>query len=163
VTQSGDQTAGSESGLEEPGSGTSGIYVPAGPEKAGERFARYWASVTVGTRAFIGWSGGFVVVGAGLFWCVTYKACAATAFEVLTQRKSPVNSGLGTAGWALSIFGYFIAPAIVAAVVSGLYMTNSGMSGRKKAKSDAKIARAASGQPGKLRRFWNSLTANGGA
>ncbi|ORV49697.1 hypothetical protein AWC05_00820 [Mycobacterium florentinum] len=67
----------------------------------------------------------FVFVGLGLFVWVTVLGGVAIAFNILTQHESPIRSGLGPAGMLLSSFGFFVAPAIIGALVGAVYVSAS--------------------------------------
>ncbi len=90
------------------------------------------------------WVGLFVAVGAGLFVWVTVHQDAAIAYDVITQHISPTDPqrrGFGVGEYLLGIFGYFVAPAIIGAVVAGVFVTNSTMSEERAAKGLALAAK----------------------
>ena len=76
-----------------------------------------------------------VIIGGLLFWCVAARSDAACAYDLLTQHKSPMDTDdpycglhlLGAAGVLLGSFGFFAAPAVIGAVVGGVYTALSQM------------------------------------
>lgn len=86
---------------------------------------------TRSTRVFLLWLAGFALVGGALFIWVAIKTCTSYAYDVITQHQSPIGSDLGVAGVLLGGFGYFVAPAIIGAVVAGLYTARSEMTAER--------------------------------
>ena len=123
----------------------------AGPPR-GELGRRFLRLITISrpTRALLLWVAGLLAVGAALFLWVTCQQGAALAFDVLAQFKSPIGQDLGVAGMALSIFGFFVVPAAIGAIVGGLYVRTSKVSAGSVAEQAAKIAeQMRAGTPGR--------------
>lgn len=73
----------------------------------------------------------FIIVGVGLFaWVTARGGGVAVAFNILTQQQAPIGSGLGAAGVLLGTFGFFVAPAIIGALVGAVYVSSSQVSAR---------------------------------
>jgi hypothetical protein len=108
-----------------------GTRIPSPPsENFPNRLRRRWRSVPRATKVLALWVAAFVIVGAGLFLWVTARRGTAVAYDILTQHQSPFGSGLGAAGVLLSSFGFFLAPAIIGALVGAAYVSSSQLSAR---------------------------------
>lgn len=133
-------------------------YVPPEEKRLlGDVLVALWDQVTWGTRVLIGWIALVSGVGAGLFLWVTDRRDVSTAYQVITQDQSPIGSNLGVAGVLLGIFGYFAAPALIGAVVAGVYTANSDVSGRRARAIASKIAKRAALPPGKIHSALNKV------
>jgi hypothetical protein len=62
---------------------------------------------------------------------VVCKRGTGYAYQVITQDQSPIGSELGVAGILLGVFGYFVAPAIIGAVIAGVYTASSEMTAER--------------------------------
>jgi hypothetical protein len=134
------------------------FYVPSSVDRLlGDVLVDFGNRFTWGTRIFIGWVVAVVGTGTGLYAWVAARRDASTAFDVITQHLSPMGSNLGVAGVLLGIFGYFLAPAMVGAVVGGLYTANAAMSGKRVGKTAASIAKKGQRGPGKIHRALNKV------
>jgi hypothetical protein len=99
------------------------------------------------TRVLVSWLLGFGLIGGGLFAWVATRSSIGSAYDVITQARSPIGSELGIPGVLLGIFGYFVAPAIIGAVVAAVYASISEM-------TDARISSLAvdiAGQAGRVK------------
>lgn len=137
---------------------TSPFYVPAKDNRLlGDVLVEFANRFTWGTRVFFRWVAVVIGMGAGLYIWVTVRRDASTAFDVITQHLSPVGSNLGVAGVLLGVYGYFLAPAMIGAVVGGVYAASAAMSGRRVRKSAAEIAQKAQRGPGKIQKALNKI------
>jgi hypothetical protein len=114
--------------------GTAGIPagnhpIPPPPtEELSGRARRVRRSVPRAKKALALWISFFGLLGSALFIWVTVRGGVAVAFDIVTQHKSPIGSGLGAGGVLLSSFGFFLAPAIIGALVAGAYVGSSRLS-----------------------------------
>jgi hypothetical protein len=76
------------------------------------------------------WIIALIILGAVLFVWVATRTQASGAFDILTQHKSPIGEKIGTAGVLLSMFGYFVAPATIGALVGAVFVSSSQVSAR---------------------------------
>jgi hypothetical protein len=72
---------------------------------------------------------------------------AGFAYDTITQRQSPIGPHLGAAELLLSIFGYFLAPPTLGALVAAAYVANSSVSARAKRRADEAALRQLKGLP----------------
>lgn len=86
-------------------------------------------------------------VGIGLFLWVMQRHDAGFAYDTITQRQSPIGPHLGAAELLLSIFGYFLAPPTLGALVAAAYVANSSVSARAKRRADEAALRQVKGLP----------------
>jgi hypothetical protein len=75
-----------------------------------------------------------ILLGVALFIWVALDKTASLAFDILTQHQSPVGVKIGVPGFLLSIFGYFVAPATIGALVAAVFLTSSQVSARARQK-----------------------------
>lgn len=73
---------------------------------------------------------GLILLGAALFLWVAARNKATVAFDLLTQHQSPVGAKVGVPGFLLSVFGYFIVPATIGAVVGAIFVASGQVSAR---------------------------------
>lgn len=134
------------------------FYVPATDDRLlGDILVEFAHRFTWGTRIFFRWVVAIIGIGAGLYIWVTLRRDASTAFDVITQHLSPMGSNLGVPGVLLGIYGYFLAPAMVGAVVGGVYTASAAMSGKRVRRTAAEIAEKAHHGPGKLHKVLNKV------
>lgn len=134
------------------------FYVPTTDDRLlGDVLIGFVHRFTWGTRVFFRWVVVIISIGAGLYIWVSVRRDASTAFDVITQHLSPIGSNLGVAGVLLGVYGYFLAPAMVGAVVGGVYTASAAMSGKRVRNTAAEIAAKAQRGPGKIHRALNKV------
>ncbi|MFT9634575.1 hypothetical protein ACM0CO_19600 [Mycobacteroides abscessus subsp. abscessus] len=134
------------------------FYVPATDDRLlGDVLVGFAHRFTWGTRVFFRWVVVIIGIGVGLYIWVAARSNASTAFDVTTQHLSPMGSNLGVAGVLLGIYGYFLAPAMVGAVVGGVYTATAAMSGKRVRNTATDIATKAQHGPGKIHRALNKV------
>ncbi|SLI00837.1 Uncharacterised protein [Mycobacteroides abscessus subsp. abscessus] len=145
-------------GIEDAAAAKPPFYVPANDDRLlGDVLLEFANRFNWGTRVFFRWVLVIIGIGTGLYVWVTVRRDASTAFDVITQHLSPMGSNLGVAGVLLGIYGYFLAPAMVGAVVGGVYTTSAAMSGKRVRRTAAEIAEKAQHGPGKIHKALNKV------
>ncbi|MUL78792.1 hypothetical protein [Mycolicibacterium sp. CBMA 226] len=131
-----------------------GITGQTPPVEAGW-LVRLLTGLTWATWILIVWVGLFLAVGTGLFVWVAVRQDSAIAYDVITQHISPTDAQhpcFGLAEYLLGIFGFFVTPTTIGAVVAGIFVSNSTMSEDRVSKGLGWAARMAAKRSGKHRK-----------
>ena len=120
------------------------VYEPSG-RRVSNVLGRI--QLTRATKLVLIFSAILLTVGGALFWWVTARSDIACAYDVLTQHQSPMDTdphcglrALGAAGVLLGVFGFFLAPAVIGAVVGAVYTAMGQMTDKRVGRATTEIA-----------------------
>ncbi len=106
------------------------LIPPPPPDSTFRRVARKWRSIPRSAKVLVAWTAGLILFGAALFLWLAMSTKANIAFDILTQHQSPIAAKIGVSAVVLSIFGYFVSPAAIGALVAAVFITSSQVSAR---------------------------------